>query len=48
MPGVLFVVFMALPIVIALVLSLTDYAIVGDFDWLGIQNYLDIAVDPFF
>ena len=47
-PGVLFVVFMALPIVIALVLSLTDYAIVGDFDWLGIQNYLDIAVDPFF
>ena len=26
-PGVLFVVFMALPIVIALVLSLTDYAI---------------------
>lgn len=47
-PGVLFVVFMALPIVIALVLSLTDYAIVGDFEWLGIQNYLDIAVDPFF
>jgi len=47
-PGVLFVVFMALPIVMALVLSLTDYAIVGDFEWLGIQNYLDIAVDPFF
>ncbi|MFS0713536.1 sugar ABC transporter permease [Microbacterium sp. 2P01SA-2] len=47
-PGVLFLVFMALPIAIALVLSLTDYAIVGDFDWLGLQNYAEIAVDPFF
>lgn len=47
-PGVLFVVFMALPIVMALVLSFTDYAIVGDFEWLGLENYFQIAVDPFF
>jgi multiple sugar transport system permease protein len=47
-PGVLFLVFMALPIVIALVISLTDYSIVGDAEWLGLQNYVDIAIDPFF
>lgn len=47
-PGVLFLVFMALPIVIALVISLTDYSIVGAAEWLGLQNYMDIAIDPFF
>lgn len=47
-PGILFIVFMALPILMAFVVSFSDYAIIGDFKWLGLKNYADIAADPFF
>lgn len=47
-PLALFVVFMLLPIVIAAVLSLTDYAIIGDVTWVGLDNYTRIFQDAFF
>lgn len=47
-PLVLFAVFMLLPIVIAAVISFTDYAIVGDTEWVGLENYTRIFQDSFF
>ncbi|WP_090596236.1 carbohydrate ABC transporter permease [Auraticoccus monumenti] len=47
-PVVLFIVFFAIPIVASLVLSLTDYAIIGDFDFVGLENYTRIFGDSFF
>ncbi|WP_407341917.1 carbohydrate ABC transporter permease [Pengzhenrongella phosphoraccumulans] len=47
-PITLFVLFLLLPIVIALVLSLSDYSIIGDLSWVGLDNYLRIFHDPFF
>lgn len=44
----LFLVFMLLPIVIAAVLSLTDYAIIGETAWVGLENYTRIFQDAFF
>ena len=47
-PVLLFIVFFAIPIVASLVLSLTDYAIIGDFDFVGLDNYTRIFTDSFF
>lgn len=47
-PGLLFVVFMVLPIVIAAVISLSDYAVVGELNWVGFDNYVRIVGDPYF
>jgi multiple sugar transport system permease protein len=47
-PGLLFAVFMVLPIVIAAVISLSDYAVVGELNWVGFDNYVRIASDPYF
>ncbi|GAA3636120.1 carbohydrate ABC transporter permease [Microlunatus ginsengisoli] len=47
-PVLLFVTFLLLPIVLALVISFTDYSVVGDFDWVGIANYVRIINDPIF
>lgn len=47
-PLALFAVFMLLPILIAAVMSLTDYSIVGETNWLGIDNYVAIFRDAFF
>jgi len=47
-PLALFAVFMLLPIVMAAVMSLTDYAIIGDTTWLGLENYARIWDDSFF
>lgn len=44
----LFLIFMLLPIVIAAVLSLTDYAIIGETAWVGLENYTRIFQDAFF
>lgn len=44
----LFVVFMVLPIVMAAVMSLSDYAIIGDTAWVGLDNYARIWQDAFF
>ncbi|WP_197429623.1 carbohydrate ABC transporter permease [Auraticoccus cholistanensis] len=47
-PVLLFIAFFAIPIVAALVLSLTDYAIIGDFEFVGLDNYTRIFGDSFF
>ncbi|RCK70464.1 sugar ABC transporter permease [Desertihabitans brevis] len=47
-PVALFVVFFAIPIVAALVLSLTDYSIIGDFGFVGVENYTRVFGDAFF
>ncbi|MFD7310332.1 carbohydrate ABC transporter permease [Promicromonospora sp. NPDC059942] len=47
-PVVLFVIFLLLPVVMAIGLSLTDYAVIGDFEWVGLDNYARIAGDPIF
>jgi multiple sugar transport system permease protein len=47
-PLALFAVFMLLPMVIAAVISFTDYAIVGDWTWVGFENYTRIFQDSFF
>jgi multiple sugar transport system permease protein len=48
LPGLLFLLFTALPVVVAAVVSLSDYAVIGPMRWVGVQNYVDIASDPFF
>ncbi|MFI8526238.1 carbohydrate ABC transporter permease [Promicromonospora sukumoe] len=47
-PVALFVVFLLLPVVMAIGLSLTDYSVIGDFEWVGLDNYARIAGDPIF
>lgn len=47
-PVLLFVIFFAIPIVASLVLSLTDYAIIGDVEFVGVSNYTRIFTDSFF
>jgi multiple sugar transport system permease protein len=47
-PLALFALFVLLPFVLALLVSFTDYAVVGDADWVGLENYRRIFDDPFF
>lgn len=47
-PVALFAVFGMLPIVIAAVISFTDYAIIGDAAFVGGDNFARILDDPFF
>ncbi|MCK6066192.1 MULTISPECIES: carbohydrate ABC transporter permease [Microbacterium] len=47
-PIVLFVLFLLGPIGIALVTSFTDYAVIGDFEWVGVSNYVRVFQDPIF
>ncbi|GAA1440613.1 carbohydrate ABC transporter permease [Leifsonia poae] len=47
-PIVLFVAFLAIPIVTALVLSFSDYSVLGSLSWTGIDNYVQLVNDPFF
>ncbi|PJJ73635.1 multiple sugar transport system permease protein [Diaminobutyricimonas aerilata] len=47
-PVALFVLFTLLPIGIAGVVSFTDYAVVGEAEWVGGENYNRIVSDPFF
>lgn len=47
-PLALFMVFMLLPIITAGFLSLSDYAVIGPFRWVGVRNYEKIWNDPFF
>ncbi|NYE19082.1 carbohydrate ABC transporter permease [Microbacterium immunditiarum] len=47
-PIVLFVLFLLIPIAIALVASFTDYAVIGDFEWVGVSNYIRVFEDPIF
>ena len=47
-PVVLFIVFLLVPIVAASVMSLSDYSIIGETTWLGLENYRRMFADPFF
>lgn len=47
-PVVLFIVFLLVPIVAAGVMSLSDYSIIGETTWLGLENYRRMLADPFF
>ncbi|WP_022884261.1 carbohydrate ABC transporter permease [Glaciibacter superstes] len=47
-PIVLFAAFLLIPVVIAFVLSFSDYSIIGELKWLGIDNYVNLIQDPFF
>lgn len=47
-PVLLFVIFLLIPLVIAIVVSFTDYAVVGDFEWIGMDNYVRVFQDPIF
>lgn len=47
-PVVLFVVFLALPIAIAVVASFTDYSIIQAGNWVGFDNFARIVTDEFF
>lgn len=47
-PVALFFTFMLLPILIAAVLSFTDYSVIGKTSWVGVENYQKIFDDPFF
>ena len=48
LPLALFVIFILLPVLISLVLSFTDYAIIGETAWVGVDNFRRILDDPFF
>ncbi|CAI9389394.1 carbohydrate ABC transporter permease [Microbacterium sp. T2.11-28] len=47
-PVLLFVAFLLIPLVVAIVVSFTDYAVVGDFEWIGVDNYARVFQDPIF
>ncbi|CAM3683552.1 carbohydrate ABC transporter permease [Occultella aeris] len=47
-PMLLFLTFVIIPVVMAVVLSFTDYAVIGDASWVGLENYQRIAGDPIF
>ncbi|WP_217428080.1 carbohydrate ABC transporter permease [Microlunatus speluncae] len=48
LPILLFVAFLLVPMVIAAVLSFSDYSIVGETAWVGGANYSKVFGDPFF
>jgi multiple sugar transport system permease protein len=48
LPIVLFVVFLLVPMVVAAVLSFSDYSIVDELSWVGVENYAKVFGDPFF
>lgn len=47
-PMLLFLTFVIIPVVMAVVLSFTDYAVIGDPEWVGVENYRRILDDPIF
>jgi multiple sugar transport system permease protein len=47
-PMLLFLTFVIIPVVMAVVLSFTDYAVIGDASWVGLANYRSIIDDPIF
>jgi multiple sugar transport system permease protein len=48
LPVLLFVLFVLLPVVMAAVLSFTDYDVISTMNWVGFKNYTDLIHDPFF
>lgn len=47
-PVVLFIIFMLIPICLAVYLSFTDYDIINDPNWVGLRNFKKIWNDEFF
>ena len=45
---VLFTAFSFIPLLYAAYISLFDWSLIGDADWLGLANYRRIAIDPLF
>lgn len=48
LPLALFLCFLVIPIVWALILSFSDYSIIGKVTWIGLDNYTKIFSDSFF
>ncbi|UFU06703.1 carbohydrate ABC transporter permease [Ruania halotolerans] len=48
LPMALFALFVLIPAVMALAMSATNYSIIGDWDWLGLENYRTLFLDPYF
>lgn len=48
LPMALFAIFVLIPAVIALVMSFTNYSIIGETGFLGIDNYQRLFLDPYF
>lgn len=44
---ILLIVFSLIPIVMSFIYSFTDYRVLGDVHWEGIQNYVNAVKDPF-
>jgi len=47
-PFVLFVVFTAIPVVLALTTGFTNYSVIGQTKWVGLANFARLFHDPFF
>lgn len=47
-PLLLFLVFTAIPVVLALTMGFTDYSVVGQTQWVGLANFRRLIRDPFF
>lgn len=45
---ILFAIFMVIPVVMALFLGFTDYSVIGDTQWVGLDNFRSMINDPFF
>ncbi|ACQ82231.1 binding-protein-dependent transport systems inner membrane component [Beutenbergia cavernae DSM 12333] len=48
LPMLLFAIFVLIPAGMALVLSFSNYSIIGDTGWVGIDNYTKLFLDPYF
>ncbi|MFC7876921.1 carbohydrate ABC transporter permease [Isoptericola sp. NPDC057391] len=48
LPMLLFAVFVLVPAGMALVMSFTSYSVIGDSQWLGLDNYRRLFLDPYF
>ncbi|HEY0187233.1 MAG TPA: sugar ABC transporter permease [Cellulomonas sp.] len=46
--ALLFLVFTLVPVLMALVLGFTDYSIIGDTSWVGLDNFRRLLTDPYF
>lgn len=47
-PILLFLAFLLLPVAMATVLSLTNYSVIGELEWVGLDNYTRMLGDPIF
>ncbi|MFD1718735.1 carbohydrate ABC transporter permease [Georgenia deserti] len=48
LPMALFAIFVVIPAGMALVMSFTSYSVIGESQWLGLENYRRLFLDPYF